>query len=68
VDDGCQTNEKAGVPAEIGYRPKWQIALEMLRQARAEGFSGPVLADSAYGTVRWVEHSYKELEKQGIPA
>ncbi|MBM4021261.1 MAG: transposase [Planctomycetes bacterium] len=33
---------RAGIPAEIGYRPKWQIALEMCRQVRAEGFSGPV--------------------------
>jgi SRSO17 transposase len=42
---------RAGVPQDVGYRPKWQIALELLRQARANGISGPVLADSAYGDV-----------------
>jgi SRSO17 transposase len=41
----------AGVPADIGYRPKWQIALELLRRAQANGLSGTVLADSAYGDV-----------------
>jgi len=43
--------DAAGVPADIGYRPKWQIALELLRRARANGLSGTVLADSAYGDV-----------------
>jgi SRSO17 transposase len=39
----------AGVPRDIGYRPKWQIALALLGQAKANGISGVVLADSAYG-------------------
>lgn len=39
----------AGVPGDIGYRPKWQIALALLRQAKANGVRGVVLADSAYG-------------------
>jgi len=43
--------DAAGVPADIGYRPKWQIALELLRRAQANGLSGTVLADSAYGDV-----------------
>src|SRR4051794_30056089 len=41
----------AGVPEEVGYRPKWQIGLTLLERARANGFSGVVLADSAYGDV-----------------
>ena len=43
--------DAAGVPADIGYRPKWQIALELRRRAQANGLSGTVLADSAYGDV-----------------
>jgi SRSO17 transposase len=41
--------DAAGVPPDIGYRPKWQMALGLLDQARANGLSGMVLADSAYG-------------------
>ena len=41
--------DAAGVPRDVGYRPKWQIALALLRQAQANGLSGTVLADSAYG-------------------
>jgi SRSO17 transposase len=41
--------EAAGVPGDIGYRPKWQIALALLGQAKANGVSGVVLTDSAYG-------------------
>lgn len=41
----------AGVPAAVGYRPKWQIGLELLGRAKANGFGGVVLADSAYGDV-----------------
>jgi SRSO17 transposase len=42
---------KAGVPGEVGYRPKWQMALTMVRRAAAHGFDGVVLADSLFGTV-----------------
>src|SRR5215211_526788 len=41
----------AGVPAGVGYRPKWQIGLALLERAKANGFTGVVLADSAYGEV-----------------
>ena len=41
----------AGVPEEIGYRPKWQLGLTLLGRAKANGFTGVVLADSAYGDV-----------------
>lgn len=42
---------QAGVPDVVGYQPKWQLALAMLRRAFAQGFSGIVLADSLFGTV-----------------
>jgi len=42
---------KALVPEKIGYRPKWQLALEMVSRARQGGLTGIVLADSAYGSV-----------------
>jgi SRSO17 transposase len=41
----------AGVPAGLGYRPKWRVALELLGRAGDNGLSGVVLADSAYGDV-----------------
>jgi SRSO17 transposase len=43
--------EKSGIPAGVAYQPKWQLALAMLRRARANGLSGIVLADSLFGTV-----------------
>ncbi len=43
--------EKSGIPAEVAYQPKWQLALAMLRRAHANGLSGTVLADSLFGTV-----------------
>ena len=42
---------KAGVPDAVGYQPKWQMALAMVRRAQANGFRGVVLADSLFGTV-----------------
>ena len=42
---------KAGVPEGVGYRPKWKLALGMVRRAAALGFRGIVLADSLFGTV-----------------
>src|SRR5262245_23278969 len=41
----------AGVPDDVGYRPKWQIGLELLGRAKANGFAGVVLADCIYGDV-----------------
>ena len=43
--------QKAGVPDDINFLPKWEIALEMIRRLREEGFEGAILADSAYGSV-----------------
>jgi len=54
----------AGVPPGLGYRPKWRIALELLGRARANGVSGPVLADSAYGDVTEFRQA---LQREGWP-
>ncbi len=43
--------QAAGVPEGIGYRPKWQMGLTLLERAKANGFCGVILADSAYGDV-----------------
>jgi SRSO17 transposase len=43
--------QAAGVPEDVGYRPKWRIGLTLLGRAKANGFTGVVLADSAYGDV-----------------
>lgn len=42
---------KAGIPETVGYEPKWQLALGMLRRAKNNGLGGVVLADSLFGTV-----------------
>ncbi|QEL17603.1 transposase [Limnoglobus roseus] len=49
--DDADRMARAGVPVAVGYRPKWQMALAMLRQAAGHGFCGVVLADSLFGTV-----------------
>ena len=43
--------EKAGVPSEVAFRTKPEIALEQIRRARERGIpEGVVLADAGYGT------------------
>jgi len=43
----------AGIPDTVGFRPNWQLAVELIDQALAWGLPPPpaVLADSAYGEV-----------------
>ncbi len=56
----------AKIPDEVGYRPKWQMALLMLERAKKQGIPlGIALADSAYGDVgdfrvglRWLDLPY----------
>jgi SRSO17 transposase len=44
--------EKAGVPTAITFKPKWQIALELLDSARQSGIAKHVvLADAGYGEI-----------------
>lgn len=46
-----QRREKAGVPAEVEFRTKPEIALAQIRRARERGIpEGVVLADAGYGT------------------
>ena len=41
---------RAGIPDEMGYRPKWEIALELLDRARSNGLRfGWVNFDAGYG-------------------
>src|SRR5262249_32120720 len=49
--DDTDRLEAAGVPKEVGYRPKWRIGLTLLARAKANGVTGVVLADYAYGDV-----------------
>jgi SRSO17 transposase len=45
-----QRREKAGVPKEVGFQTKPQIALDQIQQARQRGVpTGVVLADAGYG-------------------
>jgi len=45
-----QRRRKAGVPAEVGFRTKPEIALEQIRRARQRGIpEGVVLVDAGYG-------------------
>jgi SRSO17 transposase len=40
----------AGVPDQLAFQPKWQIALRQIRALQAEGVpSAPVVADAGYG-------------------
>jgi SRSO17 transposase len=55
--------EKAGVPAEITFATKPQIALEQIRAAKAAGVpAGVVLADSGYGNSINYRESLSGLE------
>jgi SRSO17 transposase len=57
---------KAKIPDDIGYQPKWQMALSMMARAKAAGRpAGVALADAAYGNVgefraglRWLDLEY----------
>jgi SRSO17 transposase len=52
----------AHIPDDVGYRPKWQIALELSRQALDAGIpKGLVLADSGYGDTHAFRVGVKEL-------
>jgi len=45
----CDRLKRARVPQDVEFRPKWQLALELVRRAKGNGLCGIVLADSGYG-------------------
>jgi SRSO17 transposase len=56
---------RAGVPAQLPFRPKWQIALAQILALQAEGLPpAPVGADAAYGDVTEFRD---RLTEAGIP-
>jgi SRSO17 transposase len=58
-------SKKAGIPAEIKFQTKPQIALEEIRQALQDGVPpGAVLADAAYGNDTQFR---EEVTKLGLP-
>lgn len=47
-----ERRERAGVPEEIGFQPKWKIALDQIDTAIALGVPrAPVVADAGYGNI-----------------
>jgi SRSO17 transposase len=62
-----QRRRQAGVPDEIGFRTKPQIALEQIRQAvEADVPRGVVLADAGYGVDGHFRAGLTELELQYV--
>src|SRR3984957_14172864 len=58
-----ERREKVGVPAEIRFQTKLEIALEQIRGALADGVPrAPVLADPAYGNDTEFRSKLAELE------
>jgi SRSO17 transposase len=57
-----QRRKKAGVPSEIAFETKPQIALAQIRKAFEEGVTpAPVLADAAYGNDSGFRRAISEL-------
>jgi SRSO17 transposase len=57
-----QRRKKAGVPSEIAFETKPQIALEQIRKAFEDGVTpAPVLADAAYGNDNGFRRAITEL-------
>jgi len=41
---------RAGIPEQVGFAPKWRIALDLLEELLADGLEArPVVADAGYG-------------------
>ena len=58
--------QRAGVPDEVGFQKKWELAFELIDQAFAWGVEKPlvVLADSGYGDNGAFRRG---LEQRGLP-
>jgi SRSO17 transposase len=61
-DKDRQRRKKAGVPSEIAFETKPQIAIEQIQKAFKEGVTpAPVLADAAYGNDSGFRKAITEL-------
>ena len=55
------------VPDEVGHRPKWQLALEMIDELSGWGVEpAPVLGDAAYGDVTELRLGLEERELEYV--
>jgi SRSO17 transposase/transposase len=55
----------AGVPEDIQFKTKWQIAIRLIKQLLADGVEpAPVLADAGYGNVTEFREALTELTMQ----
>ena len=63
--DDARRRERAGVPPEVVFRPKWRVALDEIGRLRAQGVRfGCVLGDAEYGKVAAFRHA---LDERGLP-
>ena len=54
---------RCGVPEELGFKPKWAIALEEIRRAIEHGVTfGDVLADAGYGVCHEFRRGLTEMQ------
>jgi SRSO17 transposase len=59
----AERRQKTGIPADITFRTKWQIALDLVDQARQWGLPDSVIiADAAYGTVTDFRRALEERQ------
>jgi SRSO17 transposase len=67
-----QRRAEAGIPEAVEFRTKWQLALELIDEARAWGLrAGVVLADAAYGEVTEFREGLEARQRPyavGIPS
>jgi SRSO17 transposase len=57
-----ERRRKACIPDNVGFQPKWKIALDEIRRVLAAGVSfGDVLADAGYGVCAAFRHGLSEL-------
>ncbi|MGD1102640.1 MAG: IS701 family transposase [Terriglobia bacterium] len=68
----AERRAEAGIPETVGFRTKWQLALELIDDAGAWGLrGGVVLADAAYGEVTEFREGLEARERPyvvGIPS
>jgi SRSO17 transposase len=61
--EDSKRRKKAGIPKELKFKTKPEIALDQIRQAKAAGIKiGPVLTDAGYGTDTAFREEITKLE------